>query len=149
MNPRVYLLLNLVLAFYNVGTIWAHETDIFRSWKLIDPKDFLRVQTAHWRKLPFWIFIPVGLGLAGSIALVWYHPPGSPVWGIAGAVLCQGLSLVLTGIFWGPWQAGLSRDPLGPKSPYLAKILKTHWVRTLLINVNALVILVWTITVLS
>ena len=53
MTPTVFLLLNLVLAFYNVGTIWAHEVDIFRTWKLINPEDFPKVQTAHWRKLPY------------------------------------------------------------------------------------------------
>jgi hypothetical protein len=35
MNPKTFLLLNLALGFYNVGTIWAHEIDIFRSWKLV------------------------------------------------------------------------------------------------------------------
>ena len=40
MNADVFLLLNLALAFYNVGTIWAHEIDIFRSWKLIGPAEF-------------------------------------------------------------------------------------------------------------
>jgi hypothetical protein len=52
MNNATFLCLlaNLALAFYNVGTIWAHEVDIFRSWKLIDPKDFPAVQRAHWKK---------------------------------------------------------------------------------------------------
>jgi hypothetical protein len=35
-HRTVFLLLNLALAFYNVGTIWAHEIDIFRSWKLLE-----------------------------------------------------------------------------------------------------------------
>lgn len=149
MSPKIFLLLNLTVGFYNVGTIWAHEVDIFRSWKLIDPKDFPRVQTVHWRKLPFWIFLPVGLGLAGSVALIWYHPASSPLWGFWGVPACQILSLILTGIFWGRWQARLSRDPSGPKSPYLMKILKTHWIRTLLVNLNALILLVWAVAVLS
>ena len=25
MNPKTFLVLNLALAFYNVGTIWTHE----------------------------------------------------------------------------------------------------------------------------
>jgi hypothetical protein len=53
MNSAVFLLLNLAVAFYNVGTIWAHEVDIFRSWKLVDPASFPKVQSAHWRKLPY------------------------------------------------------------------------------------------------
>ena len=98
MTPNVFLLLNLVLAFYNVGTIWTHEVDIFRTWKLINPEDFPKVQTAHWRKLPYWIFTPVGLALCGGVALVWYHPTSSPVWAIWANLICQALAIVLTAI---------------------------------------------------
>jgi hypothetical protein len=88
MTPNVFLLLNLVLAFYNVGTIWAHEIDIFRTWKLINAEDFPKVQAAHWRKLPYWIFTSVGLALCGGVALVWYHPTSSPVWAIWANLIC-------------------------------------------------------------
>src|SRR5512142_1235444 len=122
MSTITFLVLNLALAFYNVGTIWAHEVDIFRSWKLVDRAAFHRVQHVHWRKLPYWVFAPVGLALAGSIALIFYHPVGSPAWGIWGAPGCQIASLVLTSLLWGPWQAALSGDQRGPDSPYLARI---------------------------
>ena len=149
MTPSAFLLLNLALGFYNVGTIWAHEVDIFRSWKLLDPETFLRVQTVHWRKLPYWVFAPVGLAFAGSIALIWYHPPRSPAWAIWGALGFQLASHALTAALWGPWQARLSRDPRGSESPYLAKTLATHWIRTALINAYALVLLVWTVNCLT
>lgn len=142
-----FLLLNLALAFYNAGTIWAHEVDIFRTWKLIDPKDFHAVQRVHWNKLPYWIFTPVGLAFAGSLGLIWQHPPGSPDWAIAGNLGCQLLSLVLTAVFWGKWQARLSQDSRGPNSPYLARILRTHWIRTALINAYAFILLAWAIVV--
>ena len=67
MNSKVFLVLNLALSFYAVGAIWAVEVDLFRFWKLIDPKDFPKVQSVHWRKLPYWIFIPLALALTGSI----------------------------------------------------------------------------------
>ena len=149
MNPHVFLLLNLALAFYNVGTIWAHEVDIFRSWKLIDPTSFPKVQAAHWRKLPFWVFVPVGASLLGSVALAAYHPIGSPLWCIWGVLVCQILSLGLTAMYWGRWQAGLSQDPLASRSPYLARILGTHWVRTVLVNSSAFILLFWTVAVLA
>ena len=149
MNPRTFLLLNLAVGFYNVGTIWAHEVDIFRSWKLVGSTSFHEVQRVHWRKLRYWVLAPFGLAFAGGVALIWYHPPGSPLWGIWGVFLCQALSIVLTAIFWGRWQAQLSRDPLGPESPYLEKFLRTHWIRTLLINVYAAILLAWTILMLS
>lgn len=138
-----FLLLNLALGFYNVGTIWAHEVDIFRTWALVDAASFHRVQEVHWRKLPWWVFIPVAAALAGAIALVSYHPAGSPAWGVWGALGAQLASLVLTALFWGPWQAKLSQDPLGPRSPYLARILTTHWMRTALITASGVILLLW------
>jgi hypothetical protein len=143
MGAGGFFLLNLALAFYNAGTIWAHEVDIFRTWKLIGPQEFHQVQRTHWRKLPYWIFTPVGLGLAGGIGLIRVHPAGSPLWGIWGGVACQLLSLILTALFWGRWQAKLAGDPKGPQSPWLDRILRTHWLRTLLINANALILLAW------
>jgi len=142
MTPFTFLILNLALGFYNVGTIWAMEVDIFRSWKLVG-SDFHSVQEVHWKKLPYWIFAPVALAFIGSIILLWNHPVGSPAWAIWGVFLSQLLSLILTAIFWGQWQAKLSKDPLGSRSPYLAKILKTHWLRTLLINAYAFILLAW------
>jgi len=149
MGTKIFLLLNLALGFYNVGTIWAHEIDIFRSWKLADPRSFHEIQLVHWRKLPYWVLGPVGIALLGSIALLWYHPSGSPLWAIWGVFLCQFVSIVLTAIFWGRWQAKLSQDPLASGSPYLSAILKTHWVRTLLINAYALLLLIWAILILA
>ena len=141
----LFLLLEFAVCFYNVGTIWAHEVDIFRTWKLVNVKDFHNVQRVHWRKLPYWIFTPVGLAMLGSIVLIWYYPAGSPIWAIWGNVICQVLSGILTALFWGRWQAKLSQDALGPDSPYLTKILKTHWVRTFLINASAFIVLLWAI----
>ena len=143
MSAADFLFLNLALGFYNAGTIWAHEVDIFRSWRLIDARSFHTVQRVHFRKLPYWVFAPVGLGLGGAVGLIWLHPPGSPVWGIWGALACQVASLVLTGLFWGRWQAQLAKDPRGATSPWLDKILKTHWIRTLPINANAAILLAW------
>lgn len=143
MNTTIFLILNLTLAFYNVGTIWAHEIDIFRSWKLVDRASFHRIQRSHWRKLPFWVFVPVFLALLGSLGLIGYHPQGSPKWGIWGSFVTQFASLLLTATLFGPWQAALSKDERGPESPHLARILRTHWIRTLLINANAFILLFW------
>jgi len=141
MSKEIFLVINLALAFYNIGTIWAHEIDIFRTWELLDQKSFHIVQGAHWRKLPYWIFIPVGLSFIGSIMLFWYHPLKIPMWEIWIAFGFQLLSHVLTAVFWGQWQAKLSKDELGSASPYLGKILKTHWIRTALINAYGLMLL--------
>jgi hypothetical protein len=149
MNPGTLLLLNLALAFYLVGAIWAHEVDIFRSWKFVDAKNFSALQSAHFRKLPYWVFLPLGLAMAGSVALLFFHPEGSPRWALWGNLEAQLTSHGLTAVMWGPWQAKLSRDERGPRSPWLGKILATHWIRTLLINVYGGILLMWAIEVLA
>ena len=143
------LLLELAVCFYNVGTIWAIEVDIFRTWKLVGENEFHTIQTVHWKKLPYWIFTPVGLALLGSLVLIWYHPVGSPTWALLGNVICQACSLILTAFLWGPWQAKLSQDPSGPQSRYLANILRTHWVRTFLITAAGFVVLWWTVQLVA
>ena len=70
------LLLNLALGFYNVGIIWAHELDIFRSWKLVDKKDFPTVQLVHWMKLPYWVFTQVAVALIGGVSPGFLSPGG-------------------------------------------------------------------------
>lgn len=148
-SSLIFLLANMALAFYNTGTIWAMEVDIFRSWALLDPQSFNRVRRTHWKKLPYWIFLPVGTALVGSMVLIGYHPAGSPVWAIWGSLACQLCSHLLTALFWGPWQAKLTKDPGGAASPLLKKILRTHWIRTLLINAYAAIELVWVIIAIS
>jgi hypothetical protein len=146
---KVFLLLNLALAFYLVGGIWAHEVDIFRTWRLVGPEQFHQVQRVHFRKLPYWVFAPLGLAFAGGIALIWFHPAGAPAWAPFANLGFQAASGLLTAVFWGPWQGRLARDPAGPDSAYLKRILATHWVRTLLINAYGAVLLVWSMIVFA
>lgn len=143
LNAKTFLLLNLALAFYNVGTIWAHEIDIFRNWRFLDAPTFHRVQAAHWQKLPYWVLAPVALGLAGALALILYHPDESPPWIIWTAVAVQIAPHVLTAAFWGPWQAKLSLDEGGGDSPYLARIVATHWIRAALVTIYGVILLLW------
>jgi hypothetical protein len=55
----------------------------------------------------------------------------------------------LTALLWGRWQAKLSKDPLGPASPYLSKIVSTHWIRTMKINAYGFTLLVWAMVTMA
>jgi hypothetical protein len=143
----IFLLANVALAFAIAGFVWAHQVEIFRSWRLIDAKSFRAVHAAHWHTLPTWV-VPIGLGLAGSIALIWYHPAGTPAWAIWASVLCQILTQILTLFFWGRWQTQLRSDSNGPDSPVLDRLIRTHWLRAILISAYAAILFVWTVTLL-
>ena len=83
--------------------------------------------------------------LLANMAL--YHPACSRSWAIWANLLSQLCSHLGTAIFWGPWQARLSKDPLAAQSPILQKILRTHWVRALLINIYGIDLFVWMVVV--
>lgn len=92
----------------------------------------------HWHKIHFWIFIPYGLFFAVSILLIWFHPAGSPAWAIWGNLVCFVLAITLTAALWARWQAKLESDnTVGGASPWLKKILDTHWIRVVLVNASA------------
>lgn len=141
------VLVALLVAGYNFGTIWAHEVDIFRSWRLVG-EHLQKVQTVHWRKVPYWVLGPVVVGFILSVAMLWLHPSGSAAWAWASFGIHAG-SGGLTGAMWGRWQASLARDPRGAESPYLGRILATHWIRTGLYSANAIIVLLWCITVIG
>lgn len=149
MNSRALLLANVAIAFYLVGAIWALEVDIFRSWRLVSAGDFHNVQRVHWRKLPYWVFLPLALALSGSTGLIFRHPAASPAWAIWGTLGTQLCSHLLTAVHWGPLQHKLSRDERGPASPYLQKFVVTHWLRALLISAYGGILLAWAILVLA
>jgi hypothetical protein len=141
----IFLLAILALAFYGIGTIWVIELDVFRTWKMLDKPTFDRVRSAHWKKLPYFVFIPVGILFIGSIVLLFVHPDNSPVALIWGAFLSQAVSHLLTGLFWGRWQAKIASNNIGPADPLLDKIIRTHWVRTALVNINGIILFLLTI----
>ena len=144
--PTLFLLGNLVLASVIAGFVWAHQIEIFRAWRLLDQKSFHAVHDAHWRTLPVWI-VPIVLSTAGSLALIFYHPTGSPVWAIGAGIACQALVQTLTVLFWGRWQANLRTDPAGPKSAALARLVRTHWVRAALVTAYAGILVAWMVIV--
>jgi hypothetical protein len=93
--------------------------------------------------------VPIGFALVGGVLLLWYHPANTPSFAIYGALIAQMLALLLTALLWGRWQARLAEDPLGSQSPYLDRILRTHWIRTLLISAYAVFLLIATIAALG
>jgi hypothetical protein len=142
----LFLLGNLALAWLIAGFVWAHQIEIFRAWRFLDEKSFRAVHDAHWRTLPVWV-VPIVLSAAGSVALIGYHPAGSPAWAIRAGVACQAVTQALTVLFWGRWQANLRTDADGPRSVALARLVRTHWVRAVLVTAYAGILVAWMVMV--
>ena len=66
------------------------------------------------------------------------YSAGAPAWAIAGNLTCFVVAIGLTAAFWARWQAKLESDnTMGGRSPWLKKILDTHWIRVVLVNASA------------
>lgn len=137
------LLITFALSFYGLGLIWAIETLIFPGWALLpDLPTFEKVRGAHWKIIPYLVFIPIGLLFVLTIALLWYMP----LLPIILAFFFQLFSHILTGLTFGRWQARIAIEHQGPNSPFLKKILATHWIRTTLVTLNAAALL-WAVLI--
>src|SRR5882724_11222171 len=112
------LLITLALSFYGLGLIWAVEAIIFPSWALLpDLPTFEKVRGAHWKTIPYLVFIPIILLFVLTIALLWYMP-SLP---IILAFFFQLLSHISTGFTFGRWQRRIAIEHQGPDSPFLKK----------------------------
>ena len=145
---KFLLLANLAVSFYLVGCIWAHEIDIFRSWQLLDLEAFRSGADGPMAQVAILDFRAAGTCVPRVTRTHLETSGGSPTWAICRNLALLLLSFFLTAFMWGRWQARLSVDPLGSGSPYLKKILQTHWMRTALINAYAPVLFLSTLLVL-
>jgi len=102
-----YSFVNLSLAFYNTVQFGTRNR-YFQNRKWLMP-EIHAVQRTHWRKLPYWVFIPVGLSCRAQ-SLILYHPDKIAIWKYGPLLLPIPLTTFLLH-FLGPWQARLSKDP--------------------------------------
>ncbi len=132
----------LILSLYGVGLIWSVQLIIFPSWRMLADADQLyRIRLDYWRKLPYLVFIPIGILFIMTILLVIIHPPSAPPGLLWAALIVQLIINILTGLTWARWERRISMERLTPGDPLLERLVKTHWLRTLLVTMNALFII--------
>jgi hypothetical protein len=139
MNSNVLLLVVLVLSFYGAGLIWSVQLIVFRSWQLLGNADELhKVQADYWRKLPWFVFAPVGILFILTIVLLRQPPPFTPEALVWASFWLQLLSHSMTVLMWARWERRIIVERHPPDSLLLARLVATHWIRTALITLNAL-----------
>ncbi len=133
------LVLTLAASCYSVGTIWMVQIG-YLLWPYVAPGDFKPYHQAWWFKLIPVVFPVAAVALCGAFAMIWWRPEGvttSTLWLCLGSQLA---SYILTGMFWGRWQAQVrfARLPEGSLDPLFTKIISTHWLRVALLTLSGL-----------
>jgi len=135
----ILLLFCTALSFYGLGMIWEMEVVTLRTWTIFrDKETFHLLRSVHWRVLPYLVFIPIGILFVCSVSLLWYHSAKTPVNLLASAVGTQVITFILTGIYWGRWERIISVEHQSPQSNLVKLLVKTHWIRTALVSLNAI-----------
>ncbi len=138
----VFLWAVLALSLYGIGLIWSVQLVIFPSWRMLsDANQLYYIRRDYWKKLPFFVFIPIGILFLLTIVLLLDHPLSTPIALLWIALAAQVLIDGLTGLTWARWERQIAQEHLPPSHPLLARLVYTHWIRTALITINGAAIL--------
>lgn len=132
-TPETVLLGTLAVAMFNVGVIWLTQRVVYPVWTLVGEKEWCTYHDAHKRRLPGTVFVPHGLGIAGSALLVAWPPDGVAVWMVWLALAFPTTMATATAAYWAPRQIRLSARL---DRPLLRRLLATHWIRVALVSAH-------------
>ena len=110
------------------------------SWSVIDCGRTSGVREAFGYHIAWWhsiwgvLFVPAGLVILGSLALLWIRPPGVSR-GLAWIGLTFQLVIVVsTAVWWAPLMARLVTPDAGMSLRDYQLLMSTHWIRLALIT---------------
>jgi hypothetical protein len=120
-----------LLTVWNAAVIWMTQVICYPLWPRVGAAEFQQYHLAWWH-LVWWTFIPAGLALLGSLALLRARPEYLPQGAVVLVLVAQLITLGVTLIFWAPLQARLA-TPTGLDLVGFHALMWTHWFRVALL----------------
>jgi len=141
-------MLNLAIAFYNVGMIWLAQLN-WILWGHVGAAAIADYRLAWWHGILWAIFPVATLGVIGVAAQLVWSPP-VPRWMLWAALGLQIGINVGTVLWWGPTNADISVfSPTGRLTPEYLTLVDTHWIRVGLFSLAGLLQLWITVACLT
>ena len=123
------LFVTSALGMYAVGNIWFVQLLSYALWPYVGKQEAYAYHIAWWHSIWGVLFVPAGVVLVGSIAMLRLRPEGvSRKTGQVGFGL-QLLVYLLTAAWFGPLMARLASPDAGLSLPLYHLLMTTHWVR--------------------
>ena len=140
-RKRRLLFVTSALGLYAVGNIWFVHLVSYALWPYVGKKEAYVYHIAWWHSIWGVLFVPAGVVLLGSIAMLWIRPDGvSHRTGRLGFTL-QLLVYLVTAAWFAPLMARLATPNGGLSLPLYHLLMTTHWVRFLLLTTYGIVCL--------
>ena len=139
-------LLAFVLVFYGMGASFMESFVNYPTWRLIGPHEFKAFHQAASPLIIGYMVIPMLIGTAVTIALIWFRPLQVPRWAIWVSVALQMITWISTATIQLPIQFQLSSNGLSvPLIDYL--ILTNVLLRRIPMLINSFLFL-WMMTLM-
>lgn len=126
---QLLLLATAALGMYSVGCVWLVQLVCYRLWPYVGGREAYAYHVAWWHSIWGPIFIPAGLVVLGSAAMLRDRPEGvtRPVAWFGFAL--QMVTYLLTAAWWGPLMARMVTAEAGMSMRLYHLLMATHWVR--------------------
>jgi hypothetical protein len=130
---QLVLLVSSALGLYGAGNMVLVQFLCYRLWPSIGRGEAYAYHVAWWHSIWGVLFIPAGVVVLGSLALIWIRPQGiSRRDGWTGFSLQMAI-YVVTGAWFAPLMARLATPEGGLSLPLYHLMMNTHWVRFALV----------------
>jgi hypothetical protein len=138
-RKRRLLFATSALGLYAVGNIWFVHLVSYALWPYVGKQEAYAYHIAWWHSIWGVLFIPAGVVLLGSIAMLWIRPDTvSRRTGRLGFAL-QLLVYLVTAVWFAPLMARLATPNAGLSLPLYHLLMTTHWVRFVLFTAYGIV----------
>jgi hypothetical protein len=138
-RSRSVLSVTSALGLYAVGNIWLVQLVSYRLWPYVGRQEAYAYHIAWWHSIWGVLFIPAGVVLVGSLAILWIRPEGISRRSAKAGFSLQVLIYVITGAWFAPLMARLATPDSGLSLPLYHVLMTTHWVRVALFTAYGLV----------
>lgn len=126
---RLVLLVSSALGMYGAGNVCLVQLLCYRLWPAVGREEAFAYHNAWWHSIWFVLFIPAGLVVLGSVAMLWVRPEGITRRDGWTGIWLQVALCVVTGAWFAPLMARLATEDGGLKMPLYRLMMETHWVR--------------------
>jgi hypothetical protein len=129
---RSLLFVTFALGLYAVGNVWLVHLVSYRLWPYVGKQKAYAYHIAWWHSIWGVLFVPAGVVLLGSLAMLWIRPEGVSRSTGRVAFALQVLTYIVTGAWFAPLMARLATPEGGLSLPMYHLLMTTHWVRVAL-----------------
>jgi hypothetical protein len=132
---QIILIIALAVQIYNVGTIWFCQIVVYPLFGKVGVVDYVEYHHHYASRIPLPIIVPGFASFILPFLVLFYLPPGVPVWMAWANAFCGLVGFLVTVGLEIPRHNKLERE--GKNHKIIRQLIRFNWPRTLSITASA------------